>query len=122
MAMVFITHDLGVIAQVADDVAVMYLGTIVEQGPVREVLKSPAHPYTRGLIAAIPRLDRIDDRLTPVPGEIPSPSDRPSGCPFHTRCADAIPGLCAAKVPVATALPGGRKVRCHLHDRERAVA
>jgi oligopeptide/dipeptide ABC transporter ATP-binding protein len=122
MAMIFITHDLGVIAQVADEVAVMYMGSIVEQGPVRAVLKSPAHPYTRGLIAAIPRLDRIDHRLTPVPGEIPSPSDRPSGCAFRTRCAQAILGVCDRAPPPPTRLAAGHTVRCHLHDRSRAVA
>ncbi|MGS4945951.1 ABC transporter ATP-binding protein [Meridianimarinicoccus sp. RP-17] len=122
MAMIFITHDLGVIAQVADEVAVMYLGTIVEQGPVRQLLKTPAHPYTQGLIAAIPRLDRIDNRLTPVPGEIPSPSARPSGCPFRSRCAQAILGVCDRTPPPLTRLGGGQSVRCHLHDRARAVA
>ena len=122
MAMIFITHDLGVIAQVADDVAVMYLGTIVEQGSVRQVLKSPAHPYARGLIAAIPRLDRLDHRLTPVPGEIPSPSARPTGCPFHTRCPQSILGVCDREVPGVTALGAGQTVRCHLVERERAVA
>ena len=122
MAMIFITHDLGVIAQVADDVAVMYLGTIVEQGSVRQVLKSPAHPYTRGLIAAIPRLDRLDHRLTPVPGEIPSPSARPTGCPFNTRCPQSILGVCDREVPGVTSLGAGQTVRCHLVERERAVA
>jgi len=122
MAMIFITHDLGVIAQIAQDVAVMYLGTIVEQGPVREVLRDPAHPYTRGLIAAIPRLDRLTRRLSPVPGEIPSPSARPSGCAFHTRCDRAIVGLCARETPPVTDLGDGRTVRCHLYRSERSAA
>ncbi len=121
MAMIFITHDLGVIAQIAQDVAVMYLGTIVEQGPVRDVLQTPAHPYTRDLIAAIPRLDRLEHRLHTVPGEIPSPSARPTGCSFRTRCSDAIDGLCATKAPPVTDLGGGRMVRCHRHHPERTA-
>ncbi|GIT71407.1 MAG: dipeptide/oligopeptide/nickel ABC transporter ATP-binding protein [Pseudomonadota bacterium] len=88
MAILFITHDLGVIAQVADKVSVMYLGRIVESGPVREVLRAPAHPYTKGLLNALPKLDAIDKALTPVPGDIPSPLERPNGCVFHTRCPE----------------------------------
>ncbi len=114
MAMIFITHDLGVIAQIAHDVAVMYLGTLVEYGSVRQVLKDPQHPYTRGLLRAIPALDRLSRRLRPVPGDIPSPSARPKGCPFHPRCGEALPGLCDREVPLPTALPGNRMVRCHL--------
>lgn len=86
MGIIFITHDLGVIAQTADRVAVMYLGRIVEEGPVRDVIKNPSHPYTRGLINALPKLDDLDAPLTPVPGDIPSPLERPTGCVFHTRC------------------------------------
>ena len=86
MGVIFITHDLGVIAQVADQVAVMYLGSVVEQGPVNEILKNPRHPYTRGLLQALPDINNLDAPLTPIPGNIPSPLDRPSGCVFRTRC------------------------------------
>lgn len=86
MGIIFITHDLGVIAQTADKVAVMYLGRLVEQGAVRDVIRTPAHPYTQGLLNALPKLDDLDAPLTPVPGDIPSPLDRPAGCVFHTRC------------------------------------
>jgi oligopeptide/dipeptide ABC transporter ATP-binding protein len=120
MSMIFITHDLGVIAQIAQNVAVMYLGTIVERGPVRDVLKDPQHPYTRGLLQAIPSLDRLSHRLHPVPGDIPSPSARPSGCPFHTRCAEAQPGLCDVTVPGDTMFGASRSVRCHLAAPARA--
>jgi len=122
MAMIFITHDLGVIAQIADEIAVMYLGTIVERGPVRDVLKSPQHPYTRGLMEAIPSLDRLDARLFSVPGDIPSPSNRPSGCPFHTRCRERIAGLCETTRP-SLSWPGpGRSVRCHLAEQQARSA
>ena len=79
MAILFITHDLGVIAQTADRVAVMYLGEIVETGTVRQVIKAPAHPYTKGLLNALPKLDDLEAALTPVAGDIPSPLERPSG-------------------------------------------
>ncbi len=102
MAILFITHDLGVIAQVADRVSVMYLGRIVESGPVREVLNTPAHPYTKGLLNALPKLDALDDPLTPIPGDIPSPLERPSGCVFHTRCPEAIADRCVASIPSQT--------------------
>jgi len=86
MGVIFITHDLGVIAQVADDVAVMYLGSVVERGPVNEILKNPRHPYTRGLLNALPDINNLDAPLQPIPGNIPSPLDRPSACVFRTRC------------------------------------
>ena len=86
MGVIFITHDLGVIAQVADDVAVMYLGSIVEKGPVNEILKNPKHPYTKGLLNALPDINNLDAPLRPIPGNIPSPLERPSGCVFRTRC------------------------------------
>jgi len=86
MGVMFITHDLGVIAQTADTVAVMYLGAIVEKGPVREIIKNPKHPYTRGLLNALPDINNLDAPLRPIPGSIPSPLERPSGCVFRTRC------------------------------------
>ena len=92
MGILFITHDLGVIAQTANRVAVMYLGRIMESGPVRDVIRTPAHAYTRGLINALPKLDDLDAPLTPIPGDIPSPLERPSGCVFHTRNPELSPG------------------------------
>ncbi|MEM8774090.1 MAG: ABC transporter ATP-binding protein [Pseudomonadota bacterium] len=92
MAILFITHDLGVIAQTADRVSVMYLGRILESGPVRDVIGKPAHAYTRGLINALPKLDDLDAPLTPIQGDIPSPLERPSGCVFHTRNPELKPG------------------------------
>lgn len=92
MGIIFITHDLSVVAQTADKVAVMYLGRILESGPVRDVIRNPAHAYTRGLLNALPRLDDLDAPLTPIPGDIPSPLERPNGCVFHPRNPDLSPG------------------------------
>lgn len=114
MGIIFITHDLGVVAQTADKVAVMYLGRIVEQGSVREVIRRPAHPYTKGLLAALPRLDDLDSPLVPIPGDIPSPLERPPGCVFSTRCAVAIKGRCTVDVPQFVELGNGHRVACHL--------
>ncbi|MCF6321625.1 MAG: ABC transporter ATP-binding protein, partial [Rhizobiaceae bacterium] len=111
MGIIFITHDLGVIAQTADRVAVMYLGNIVEQGSVREVIRDPAHPYTQGLLHALPRLDDLESPLTPIPGDIPSPLERPPGCVFHTRCSLAEP-RCSQSVPPMTSLENGRSTAC----------
>ena len=86
MGVIFITHDLGVIAQIADDVAVMYLGSVVEKGPVNKILKNPKHPYTKGLLEALPDVNNLDAPVRPIPGNIPSPLDRPSACVFRTRC------------------------------------
>ncbi|WP_172294845.1 ABC transporter ATP-binding protein [Pseudoruegeria sp. HB172150] len=92
MGILFITHDLGVIAQTADRVAVMYLGRIMESGPVREVIRRPAHAYTQGLLNALPKLDDLDAPLTPIAGDIPSPLERPRGCVFHPRNPTLQPG------------------------------
>ncbi|MEM7426128.1 MAG: ABC transporter ATP-binding protein [Pseudomonadota bacterium] len=92
MGILFITHDLGVIAQIADRVAVMYLGRIMESGPVRDVIRSPAHAYTQGLLNALPNLNDLEAPLTPIPGDIPSPLERPPGCVFHPRNANLKPG------------------------------
>ncbi|MCK0151539.1 ABC transporter ATP-binding protein [Marivita sp. S6314] len=116
MGIVFITHDLGVVAQTADKVNVMYLGRLIEEGPVREVIRNPKHPYTQGLLAALPKLDDIDAPLTPVPGDIPSPLERPSGCVFHTRCAQVVGDVCKRAIPVNHAIDDSHSVACHIYD------
>ena len=109
MGMVLVTHDLGVAAEVADRVAVMYAGQIVEQGPVRDVLRHPAHPYTRGLLASVVRADGAD---TPgIPGSPPDLRRPPPGCAFAPRCPAAI-NACTAAIPAEQALAPGRTARC----------
>jgi oligopeptide/dipeptide ABC transporter ATP-binding protein len=122
MGIIFITHDLGVIAQTADSVAVMYLGRIVEYGPVREVIRNPAHPYTQGLLKALPDLEDLDAPLTPVPGDIPSPLERPRGCVFHTRCPKFMPGRCDAAVPEKIRVKPGHTAACFAVEDALAVA
>jgi peptide/nickel transport system ATP-binding protein len=120
MGIVFITHDLGVVAQTADKVSVMYLGRLIEEGPVREVIRDPRHPYTRGLLAALPRLDDLDAPLTPVPGDIPSPLERPTGCVFNTRCGDVVGPACSASVPLEEWIDPAHRVSCHLYAGKEA--
>ena len=113
LGLLLITHDFGVIAEMADRVAVMYAGRIVEQGPVRDVLRAPAHPYTRGLIDSMPG-GTPGQRLRAIDGTVPSPDARPAGCAFAPRCRDARPG-CAEVRPREAALTETRRVTCHLY-------
>ena len=101
MAILFITHDLGIVAQMADRVAIMYAGRIVESGPVGEMFRHPAHPYTRALLEAVPRLGDLDRRrkIKPISGSVPNIFDPPSGCRFHPRCPVADPARCAVALP-----------------------
>ena len=122
MAIIFITHDLGVISQIADDVAVMYLGRILERGDVRSILRQPEHPYTKSLLAAIPRLDALDARLAAIPGDVPGPHERPSGCVFHNRCQDAIAGRCDVDAPATIVVGDRHEVACVLAEREASDA
>jgi len=123
MAIMFITHNLGVIAQIADTVAIMYLGQVVEYGPVREILRNPKHPYTVDLLRAVPRLGKTaGQRLVAIEGSIPSPFQRPSGCPFHPRCSRAMEGRCEVHMPVLTQLDEQHSVRCLLYEPEESNA
>ena len=110
-AMILITHDLGVVAQVCDKVAIMYAGEVVEAGTLRDVYLSPKHPYTHGLFGSIPSLDEEATRLKPIQGLMPDPTALPSGCKFHPRCPHATE-LCATQVPKVTEVAPGHKVRC----------
>ena len=111
LSLLFITHDLGVVAQVADRVAVMYAGRVVEHGPVMEVLRAPRHPYTAGLLRAAPRLVR--EKLIPIPGSVPSLTALPPGCSFAPRCAVHIPD-CDSAMPQLRAVNTNHKARCIL--------
>jgi len=121
MSVMIITHDLGVIAETADDVAVMYLGRVVELAPVKELFASPKHPYTQGLLASIPRIGRSHEvALQSIPGTVPDPFFTPAGCPFHPRCPEAIPGTCdAGAPPVLGEVASGHCVECHLYPSPR---
>ncbi|UYO00223.1 MAG: ABC transporter ATP-binding protein [Devosia sp.] len=118
MAMLFITHDLGVVAEIADEVAVMYLGDVVEQGNVYDVFARPSHPYTQALMASIPKMARKADRvrLSPIKGNVPSPRDRPEGCAFTSRCPYAFEP-CPDVRPGRTDVGNGHHARCHLLTR-----
>jgi oligopeptide/dipeptide ABC transporter ATP-binding protein len=108
-----ITHDLGVVAQLADDVAVMYLGRIVERGSVREIMKNPKHPYTKALLESLPSLAMQKARLPSIEGSVPSLTEIPPGCPFHTRCPSYKPGLCDHGSPPPLVQVGeGRLAAC----------
>jgi oligopeptide/dipeptide ABC transporter ATP-binding protein len=118
-AILFITHDMGVIAEMADDVVVMYLGRIVERGSVAQVLESPAHPYTRGLIASIPTLTMPrDQRLSPISGLVPALDAVPQGCRFHTRCPHAME-ICRRDEPVMHTVQPGQQAACWLLEESR---
>ncbi|WP_437650563.1 ABC transporter ATP-binding protein [Sorangium sp. So ce362] len=121
-AVLLITHDLGVVAKMADRVAVMYAGRIVEEGPVGAIFHAPRHPYTIGLSRSIPRLDGArGDALVPIPGMPPSLARLPPGCPFHPRCAHAV-AVCQEEAPLPRVVSGEgdrralHVVRCHVED------
>ena len=116
MSMLMITHDLGVVAETCQRVVVMYLGTVAEEASVNELFADPLHPYTRALLRSIPKLGRSkSEALAPIEGSVPDPYNRPTGCPFHTRCPERIGGVCDAVVPERRTLPDGRSVACHLY-------
>ncbi len=122
MSILFITHDLGVVARMADEVAVMYLGEIVEHGDVDTIFHQPHHPYLRALLDSVPRLDPTTEaRLQPIEGMVPDPFQRPSGCAFHPRCPDYMPHVCDVRKPerLTVDAPGSvsqaTRVACHLY-------
>ena len=122
LAVILITHDMGVIAEMVDGVAVMYLGKIVETGPVDMIFHAPKHPYTQALLRSIPSvLAEPRSRLATISGSIPHPYARPQGCPFHPRCKDAMAGLCELREPAVTRLSEEHEVRCFLYEQPAEV-
>jgi len=120
MAVMFITHDLGVVAQIADEVAVMYLGRVVERAGVDAIFDNPQHPYTQALLRSIPKLGARKahgQRLNAIAGMVPHPLDRPPGCPFNTRCPEAVAGLCDRTDPELREYSSDHLVACHMRER-----
>jgi oligopeptide/dipeptide ABC transporter ATP-binding protein len=122
MTLLFITHDLGVVAEIADDVAVMYLGKIVERSDADTVFNAPKHPYTQSLLRSIPKIAMKREELDPIRGMVPNPYRRPGGCTFHPRCREAM-DICRRVVPSVTAVNENHLVECLLYrdltDKER---
>ena len=117
LSIILITHDMGVIAEMADDVVVMYLGRVVEQGPVDEIFHAPKHPYTRMLLRSIPSiLAQPRTKLATIAGSIPHPYNRPAGCPFHPRCPEFMPGKCDALEPELVRQGKNQEVSCFLYE------
>ncbi|HEU5475929.1 MAG TPA: ABC transporter ATP-binding protein [Actinophytocola sp.] len=117
MAIMLITHDLGVIAEMADEVLVIYLGRVVEKGPVEQIFAAPRHPYTRALLASIPGVHTTARGTLPtISGSIPHPFNRPAGCAFHTRCRHSLMDVCDALEPATEEVSPGHEVTCHLYD------
>ena len=122
-AIVMITHDLGIIAEMCDEVNVMYAGQIVEQANVFDLFDRPSHPYTRGLLASIPKATqkRVTTRLNSIPGVVPNLAKLPAGCRFHPRCGDAMP-ICKVQQPELLDIGNGHKARCWLHHKQGVEA
>jgi peptide/nickel transport system ATP-binding protein len=117
-SIMFVTHNMGVVAQMCDEVAVMYLGKVVERASVDDIFYDPKHPYTIALLRSIPRLGtKRHERLETIKGSVPDPYSTVSGCPFHPRCAAFMPGVCDTIVPEETVVASNRRhtVRCHLY-------
>lgn len=117
MALMLITHDLGIVAEIADYVVVMYAGKVMEEAPVRELFKNPKHPYTRGLLKAKPIIGQRQERLYTIPGQVPNPIGLGDYCYFSDRCEYAM-DICRQKIPQLTADENGHKVACWLYEGE----
>ncbi len=119
MSVIYITHDLAVVAETTDRIYVMYLGRVVESTTTERLFANPLHPYTQKLLGSIPHPGRHMDRLEVIEGSVPTPIDPPAQCPFFSRCPSAMPGICDQAVPALTEKEPGHFVRCYLHSDER---
>ncbi|MFD2057506.1 dipeptide ABC transporter ATP-binding protein [Mesorhizobium calcicola] len=117
---IFISHDLGVVRYLSDKIAVLYLGRIMEIGPSEEVFSGPHHPYTEALLSAVPKLDQTETARIRLDGEIPSATNPPSGCVFHTRCPRKIGAICEQQEPPLSEAQPGHSIRCHIPYAELA--
>ncbi|HEX7587616.1 MAG TPA: ABC transporter ATP-binding protein, partial [Anaerolineae bacterium] len=116
MAVMLITHNLGMVAEICEDIVVMYLGEVVERSDIYSLFREPLHPYTQALLRSIPRLGQVRrGRLNPIQGSVPDPYNRPTGCPFHPRCPQMMPGRCDRIHPELIEQGGRRAVRCLLY-------
>ena len=116
LSYLFISHDLNVVRHISNNVAVMYLGRIMEMGDTEEVYRHPMHPYTQGLLSAIPKRDPSEKKArVHLEGDVPNPANPPRGCPFHDRCTRCMPA-CREQIPAPRTMPDGRRVACHLYE------
>jgi oligopeptide/dipeptide ABC transporter ATP-binding protein len=120
MAMILVTHDLGVVAEVVDRVLVMYGGRVMEEAPTDQIFLAPSHPYTKALLSCLPRLDGEEERLEPIEGNPPEGMNRPPGCPFEPRCPNAL-DVCSKEVPRPYGVGKNHVSYCWLHDEEKSV-
>jgi len=122
IALMLITHDLGVVAHMVDYVYVMYLGRVVEEGPVEAIFDQPHHPYTKALLHSIPSLTQPQDMLKPIMGTVPDSGNPPPGCPFHPRCEEVVGDVCRQRMPEHYAVGPNQRARCFKYDPAEAQA
>ena len=116
MSVIFVTHDLGVVSQVCDEVLVMYAGKIIERADVKTIFQSPQHPYTNALLNSIPKIGKPTENLPIIPGHVPSLKEMPEGCKFHNRCSKKF-DICSVQEPEETKISSNNKVSCWLYSK-----
>jgi oligopeptide/dipeptide ABC transporter ATP-binding protein len=122
MSIIYITHNLAVVSEIADEIALMYLGHIMEHASVGKIINEPLHPYTKALWRSIPKIQGDLSRLVSITGNLPSPFEMPKGCAFCTRCEEVIPGVCEVSPPAVVDMGGGHRVSCFHYQGARGTA